>query len=271
MSIRSGVRSALVSGVQSGLNPGTSAAAWSIDATSNKAAPASSSEWTTLIASSGSLSAWSAPNSLFLCQEASGNLADSIGSITLTANATPLYQQTVSGWTRKAVGTTDATASQRFRSTQVALPDLGTTSMLVLAYVAVENNPVAVRGVIGLGNPSGIERRVATGATTSSLARAVAGSTVTSATEGGFGVRPLLVQIDRTGSAVAYYSDIEKLSPTFGTPAGKLLDLGATVGVAPAANRYLYAAFWSGAAAERTSTEIRALLETLGWSVSGYS
>lgn len=241
---------------------------WDVDATSSKGVPNSSAQWSTVI-TDNALTNWSAPNSLFLCQEASGDLADSIGSITLTANATPVYAQAVSGWTRTAVGTTDGTANQRFRSTQAGLPDLGTTSMLVLAYVAVTNNPASTRGVMGIGNPAGIERRAAVG-TTSSLARAVAGSTSTSATEGGTAVRPIIIKIDRTGSTALYYSNIEKLSPTFGTPAGKLLDLGATIGASPATNRYLYAAMWSGSAAERSDQDIRDLLEALGWTVTGY-
>ena len=51
------------------------------DAASSKYTPASAAEWAELLSGSG----LGAPSSLWLCQESSGTLADSIGSRTLTA------------------------------------------------------------------------------------------------------------------------------------------------------------------------------------------
>ena len=59
---------------------------WSLDATSLKGVPASLSEWNQLIAAYGL--GIGAPSDLYLLQEASGNAADSIGAIPLTAAGT---------------------------------------------------------------------------------------------------------------------------------------------------------------------------------------
>lgn len=240
------------------------------DATSLKRVPASVAEWNSLISYFGLSTA--APDSIFLMQEASGNLADSgSAGLTLTANAAPLYAQAIAGWTRTAVGTADATANQRFRSLQTALPNVLTESMLVLGYVAVTNNPAAARGVIGIGLTQTEMRAVTSGGTTY-LARCIGGgSTATSATESGVGVRPCVVQIDRTASAQRFYSDQETLSPTFGgTQTGEGLDFGATVGSPPATARYLYAAAWFLSNAEMSSANVKAMLQALGWTVTGY-
>lgn len=243
----------------------------SIDATSGKRVPASVAEWNSLISYFGLSTA--APDSIFLCQEASGDLADSgTGGITLTANATPVYQQTVSGWTRKAVGTTDGTANQRFRSLQAGLPNILTESMLLLGYVAVTNNPAGVRGVMAMGLTSVEMRAVASGGTTY-LARCTGGgSTTTSATESGTGVRPCVIGINRTAGSQAFYSDQETLAPAFGgTQTGELLDIGGTVGSGNAAtSRYLYLAAWFTGDAEMSSAGVKAMLQALGWTVTGY-
>lgn len=245
---------------------------WDIDATASRGVPSSSSQWNSLI-TDNALSI-SAPDSIWLMQEASGNLADSgTGGITLTANASPLYQQTVSGWTRLAVGTADATANQRFRSISTSLPDISTTSILVLGYLAITNNPAAARGVIGVGLASTCEMRAATSGGSSALPRITGGGqTATSPTPMGTTVKPFVLKFDRTGLVQALYSDTEKLLPSFGTGAqtGKLVDFGSTVGAVAANARYLYGAAWYGTNAEMTDAQVKAMLQALGWTVTGY-
>lgn len=95
------------------------------DAAAGIYCPASSTEWTNFIARKGLSVA--VPDALWLYQEASGNLADSIGSFTLTAAGTgATYQSAVTGWTRKGIAITDA-ATANFSSTSASLPDVSTT------------------------------------------------------------------------------------------------------------------------------------------------
>ncbi len=77
------------------------------------------------------------PDHLWLCQEASGNLAAAIGGVTLTANATGhLYEQTVSGWTRLFVGTDGSTSGQSWRTTSASLDMASGGSYAALALLS---------------------------------------------------------------------------------------------------------------------------------------
>src|SRR5262249_36976404 len=69
------------------------------DATSDRFVPQSAAEWTSLLSGSGIAS----PDLLWLCQESSGNLADSIGSYTGTTTGSPTYRNSVTGWSAKSV------------------------------------------------------------------------------------------------------------------------------------------------------------------------
>jgi PKD repeat protein len=77
-----------------------------------------------------------APDWLYLCQEASGDLAPTIGAISLVAAGTGhLYQQSVTGWTRKFVGLDGATSGQAWRTTNAAL-DVGTNESFAMVVYA---------------------------------------------------------------------------------------------------------------------------------------
>ena len=101
------------------------------DATSGWYVPANATEWTALLAGTGIAN----PSNLWLSQQASGNLPDSIGSTPLVPFNGPSYQNTVAGWSRKAVGTVDGGGNQDFQST--LLGNTATTSGLLLSFVAV--------------------------------------------------------------------------------------------------------------------------------------
>src|SRR5262249_17437499 len=82
-------------------------------------------------------------------------------------------------------------------------------------------------------------------------------------------VHPVLLEIRAT--AMTVYTDQEKFAVTGNPPDSKggLLEIGsASIGSAQA--RYLYAALWQGPKAERADGEVRDLLQSLGWTVSGY-
>lgn len=239
------------------------------DATSGILVPNSSTEWTNFVAYHVALGTTNFPNIapgfLWLCQEASSNLSDSIGGVTLTANNTPLYQQTVTGWTRKAVGTADGTSGQRFASTSASLPDLSVTSALLISYIAITATPGGVRGVTEMGTTV-TEARV----TTTPAARLISGAnTATGANTLNTGVKPWSNRFNQTADTNSLFTDTEKITPTFGaTVTGKSLKLGATAGAAPSAARYLYAVLFTSTNAEISDAQLKALLQALGWTIT---
>lgn len=98
------------------------------DATSGLYVPASSSEWTTLLAGTGI----SNPSHLWLCQDAASPVVDSIGSSTFITNAgTPTFNSTVTGWSRKGIFLADGTAA----SLKALGPNIGASAMM-FAYVS---------------------------------------------------------------------------------------------------------------------------------------
>lgn len=231
------------------------------DSGSNVYAPSNADQWTTTM-SQAALTTGN-PTSTWLCQEASGNLADSIGSFTLTANATPLYRQAVAGWSRLAVGTDDGAGNEGFMSTDAGLPDPATTSYLILAYVALLAVPAANRGVMIFANVPVIEARY-----TTTPRYMIVNSTGTAGTSNpGSAVRPVVIRSNQTADTNLLATDQEKITELWSSPAGRRVALGGFDAAAPSA-LYLYAAMFTGAAAELTDAQLKTLLQTLGWSIA---
>jgi len=238
---------------------------WSVDATSGKGVPANATEWGELITAE-SLTNWSAPTSLYLCQEASSPLDDAIGAFDLTASgASNLYQQSVSGWSRLAVKLTDGATPGNWNSTSSSLPDMSTTSCLLLAYVAMPGTaPAATRNFIILGataTPGVVIRLLSTG-----TLQVTSGTAVASANILGY-VGPIVAMVDQTNNIVRVYTLTEKFTPTLsGTASGKALYLGSP-NASPNVG-FLYAARWDGAIAERSEQDVADLFHALGWPLS---
>src|SRR5690349_2669370 len=143
-----GVKRGLVHGVKHGSLPlAGGIPGVTRDAASGVYCPATTAEWTTLLAAAGLGSG--TPTSIFRCDEASGNLADSgVGGFNLTASGTGIaYQQVQGGWSRPFVTTTDAGSGQ-FLNTAVL--DIATNSALLLVYANVSSS-AATRSIAGLG------------------------------------------------------------------------------------------------------------------------
>jgi len=245
-----------------------SSAAWAIDATSSKARPADATEFTAfLTANSGTLSAWSNPTSIYTCQDAATPIDDKIGAFDLAISGLgDAYQQAITGWDTDACTLTDGTTAG-WRSLSASLPDLASSSCLLIAYVRM---PAAA--------PAGTRILALMGGVTSANVRLVGGTGVFGTVSGanaasgatnmaGAGVIPVALKVDRTGSVQRAYSLDEKLSPTFSASlTGKSVYLGSNG--AAAAVGYLWAARWDGATAERSDAEIKALLQALAWAPS---
>ncbi len=229
--------------------PPASAAAATKDATSNIYVPQSAAEYALL--------GLTAPNqSLWLAQEASGNLADSIGSATLTASGSAAYQQTVSGWATKAVKLTEAGAN-KFTAT---IPDGGSHSLLVLMYVAFTASPGAQRTL--LEHPAFFVEGVA-----GPLFRADAGSAVNGASNASTTVHAMVMRYDRTNTICRLYTEAEKIQPTYDSAGGTTLTLGGSSSTT-GPMQVLYMAAWKDSTAEMADATVKTMLQTLGWTVA---
>lgn len=235
------------------------------DATSLKYVPASVGEWTTTMSVAGI--ATGNPSALWLCQEASGNLADSIGSFTLTAASTPTYQTAVAGWTRKGINLTNG-SSDGFSSASASLPDLGVASQLVLAYFRVPGAaPAATRSFITIGG-SGTRASLNVTTTPRLDARSVGNTATGAANPLDGGVHAMFVRVNRTAMEVDAGTEAEKLSPTASVSMDNMGILFGNAGFLAADSELLYAASFHGAAAELSDAQIRTLLQTLNWTVA---
>ncbi len=224
------------------------------DATSGIYLPATAAQWTSL--------GLTAPSSLYLCQDAATPLADAIGAVTLAAGGTGLsYQTAVSGWTQKATQTTNGTAG-RWATTSATLPDLSTTSCLMLVY-ALPLTPGATRGGMNMGTTE-----AAIGFQTGPVTRHISGANATAGVgDPTLAVHPFVIKFDRTNTIQTNYSDLEKVSPTFSTlVTGKRWSLGGE-GTITDQVQFLFAARWDGAAAEMSDATVKSMLQKLGWTI----
>ncbi len=230
------------------------------DATSGIYVPASAAEWTTFIAAAGLSIA--VPDALWLMQEASGNPADSIGSLTLTASGIGItYQQSVTGWTRKAIKFADANTSQ-LRSTGASLPDVSTASQLtlLLAQLAVPSSTAKVMAHGTVRN----EIRI----TTTPRLRAQSNGNIADGSVSPTGsVIPIGLR-SRAAVSVVGFSDTEKLTPTLAAVTGKAINFGAVGDATAPPISLLYAVQWHNANAEMSDANYKLMLQALGCTIT---
>lgn len=266
-----GLRTGLAVGLRTGFAVGLGAdpltgasgiAGVSRDASSGKYCPANAAEWTLLMAAAGL--ATGNPSLLWLCQEASGNLADSIGSFTgVQSGAVPTYQQAVSGWTRVGVKTADG-ATTKFSDASAGEPDGLTNSQLTLCYFVVTAGNS--RGLFGQHTGA---TRTSLQTTAAHLAQTINNATTTNGTGDIITATPTVavVKNNRTGSAQTAYTAGEKITTVFDAGvSGKQTFIGAPA-LNTATATYLYLVSFFNAAAELTDAQVKTLLQTLGWAI----
>ena len=246
--------------------PDTVMPTWAVDPTSGKGVPAHRNDWAAL-AQAYQL-ATMPPEHLWLLQESSGSLQDSIGSVTLAPQNSPRYRNAVAGWSRLAVGTMDTDANQGFVTTSTG--NLDGTPYLLLVYVAVASQPSAQRSLFGVG--AGTDHRYVAITPARVFEGTGAGVTpTTGAADPMTSVHPVVMKLDPLQASYVIYTDQERLSVTWtGTGGlGGLLMIGnAIIGAANA--NYLYATLWTGPSAQMTDANVKKLLQSLGWTVNGY-
>lgn len=216
------------------------------DATKGWARPANASEWTELLAGTGIGN----PQSSWDCTEGSGNLADDIGSLTLTAGTTPLYAQAASGWSGTGVAADDNT-SDRFVAAAATGPDPSTTSQVWLYVMHIGTEPTAGRvwGGINMGSATLCCRlQFAPSAGTNKLRINVVGTSTDGAADYAVGDYVIAVRYDRAASVAKAYSNLETVTGTYSsTVADGNKGFGQS---APGDCQIFLMAMWSGAAAE---------------------
>lgn len=235
--------------------------------------PASATEWTTFLGAGGINLAISGPDDLWPCQDSSSGLADAIGSVSLTSAGSVSYSNAVAGWTRLSANLADASA-QSFSSTSASLPNILTVSQLVIAYVRMPASaPAAARaGPVTLGTiaTTRCETYVNTNGTLGVESTTSHQANGASPMCDGH-VHPIVLKCDRTNNVVTMYTELEKVTPTFGaTMTGSGLDLGDAVATT-ASLGYLYVASFNGSHGELTDANVKALIQGLtGLTITGY-
>jgi hypothetical protein len=202
-------------------------------------------------------------------QDASGPVVDTLGGLSLTVGGTPLFQQSATNHTRKAIRSSADGNTASLASTDTALPDIASSSCFAWAVIDMPTAaPAAARNLIELGTNA---TRAACQYTTASKVQAVSVANTANGTAVPTSrVMPIALKVDRAGSAVKVYTDQEVLTPTFdGAMAGKRFNLLAVpTGQASALCGYLYAARWDGANAEAfTDAETKKLFQAHGSTV----
>jgi hypothetical protein len=218
--------------------------------------PASAADWVEL--------GLPAPLAQWNCQDASGNLTAAVGAIELVPNASPLYQQTVSGWTRNFVGTADGTASQRFSTSDASLDAGAGVSMAMLVYMAWDS--ASARRLFIAGGDNNTVRSVASTGVVRSFHN---GTGVSSATDlGDTTVRPYIWYRNATSNASGLLLISEALVGTHDETAtsGAIRGIGAPGANIAATSKVGLMAYWTGADAETIAA--KATLTTLGWTVA---
>lgn len=230
------------------------------DATSGKRFPADATQWQNLIDCTGITVA--VPSRLWLCQDASGDLAAAIGANALTAGTSPLYEQAVTGLTRLGVAGDDNTADQFGLAAGVGTsPATGSQSWLCVGLMPA--TPAGDRTFFGLNLASTTAQFKIRHAATTGYPRV---QVVATDTDGGVSISSTLdvhaITMDRTASYQAYYNSSEKVVPTY---SALVLD-GAKGILRGSAAKMAMVVEWSGANGEITSAQMKALMQALGYS-----
>jgi hypothetical protein len=259
VTITSGIRSGLQSGMRSGLNPSSGGAAATVDATSGRYMPASSAEWTALLAGTG----LSNPTSVYIPSGASGNLTDVIGGKTFVANGVPSYQQAVTGWSSVGVKPRLATTTDYFVATDV---NPSTTSVAQLVYLSPNNDPASAHSLMLFGSATAMEARLTTGRLFQAVLGASIVSGVVAATLGS--VVPGVLVFNRAASTFKLYTPVEIIVGVYASPSSATDHYVGAGYLGSDDTTILYIARWTSTGAELSDANARTLLTALGWSVA---
>lgn len=190
------------------------------------------------------------PDYLWLCQEASGNLSSTIGSLTLTANATGhLYEQTHSGWARKFVQV-GAISGSSWRTTDAAL-DLAAGESYAMLVLSAIVTPSA--SSVTWFAPQGANDRLQTTASTGTLRSNHNTVVATGAVDLGTDVHYAVWYRNNAASASGAITDTDAVVGTHNTSArtGVVRAIGNEAASLPRTAKFGLVAIYKGTNAER--------------------
>lgn len=220
--------------------------------------PANTPEWAAVMAAAGNAGGVSA---LYPLQELSGNAVDVVGGLDMFFSGAGglTYSAAVAGWARRAIAT-DASGTGNLRRL-LGIPDVLTTSMLVLGYVGVTTTGT-IRDVLSVGVTS---VGAATTATNGFPEVISDGGNAVGTHDAGITVRPWVLCVNRTAALWSLYTDQDKVTLASGSPSGSRFAIGNGSVFGQPIAKYLYLALFFGAAAEMSAAQIKTLLQILGW------
>ena len=236
---------------------------WAVDVTSGKPCPANTTEWQDFIAAKGLQLA--PPSGLWLAQDASGALADAIGSVSLMPFGTTGYRISVAGWSRSAVGLADNAVAGFSNMSSLTLPDVAFSSMTILVLLAIPSIPPAPRSLVFAGSNSPATFAQVNVDAARHFSLTVNTTSATGTIDHGAAPIPLVLKIDRTNGQqkiITRQETIAIANTSLGSSRG--LFLGGANDRAPE-SRWLYVAAWYGSNAEIADARITALLAALDW------
>jgi hypothetical protein len=234
--------------------------------------PITSEEWVTFLADNA-LTDWDEPDLSYDCQEASGDMTPSIGAIDLIAAGTPTYEndETSAGYTDDVSIGFDDDEADAFVSTSASLPDPSNTSYLSLTVGRITAVPAATRSWMQL-SPNNAVRLTNDGGGNARVRIFYVGNDITPAVNLNVtDFRIWIEQVDETANTALFGNEDFKAEPGYvaAAAATKYLGVGAVSGDPQAPPfRMLRKYVWFGAKAERTKTQLKAMLEAMGAGVA---
>lgn len=233
------------------------APSWTTDATSGIAVPANSTEWTSFI-SANSLTNWSVPDQLWLMQDTSGALVDVMGVSNLSVSvAGATYADPVTGWSRKGVKFTDGTSA--YFSDGVTDHSV---SAAALFLAQPDATPAGNRWLAACGAEFGMN--------TTPRAICSGNNTITGTNNPTGAVRPWVIVKNFTSTTLNGYTDQEHLAPGWVdfNESTRIGGVGFTS--ASQASHFVYGAKWHTTHAERSTADVKALVQAFGYTVTAY-
>lgn len=230
------------------------------DATSLWYRPATSGEWTSLLSGSGINN----PYAWWLCQEASGTLADSgsHGCNLEVVSGAPTYSNTVSGWSSKAV-ICRVGGADLIRTASGTWPDASTLVLALLNFPSghSDGNPNNVI-TIGPTYAAQVSLNCKASTTPTRIRMAYHGDTMVDGANDTTGFHPAIVQADKTNTLALVRTDLETISHSNTNDTYNQIALGGN-----SINFWLatgtgcmYMAAWTGTDAEMSGTTMGTLL-----------
>lgn len=239
------------------------------DATSLVYRPSTLAQWQTVLGVAG---VSGDPFLHWRLDQASGAAADSIGALaggTTGTGANFAFQQAIPGWS--AVGVTLAKdADAAFVTTDVSLPDTSTGDLLVMGTIrfpaAISAAPFATIAQLGYTYAT----RFCAETTNAPAVRAFTPAATASGASNPTGaITPFALLVDRTNTRAALLTRFETIAVAIGGAGKGVVVGGDNIQTDFSAGcTYWDVVAFQGVAARKTNANIKAIWQTLGWTVS---